>query len=77
MTVSSLINYKQPMTTINTPWFNLSIKVISYGALLFILFDNDCVHILCQKFNLAFTTARVDLNHFKMIYVTHIWPLDV
>jgi hypothetical protein len=77
MTVSSLINYKQPMTTINTPWFNLSIKVISYGALLFILFDNDCVHILCQNFNLAFTTARVDLYPFKMIYITHIWHLDV
>jgi hypothetical protein len=31
-------------------WFNLSIKVISCGALLFILFDSDCVHIYVNKF---------------------------
>jgi hypothetical protein len=30
-------------------WFNLSIKVISCGALLFIFFDSDCVHIYVNK----------------------------
>jgi hypothetical protein len=30
-------------------WYNLSIKVISRGALLFILFDSDCVHIYVNK----------------------------
>jgi hypothetical protein len=36
------------LTLTNTPWYNLSTKVISYGVLLFILFDNGCVHILCE-----------------------------
>jgi hypothetical protein len=30
-------------------WYNISIKVNSCGALLFILFDSDCVHIYINK----------------------------
>jgi high-affinity nickel permease len=38
--------YGWPYSPWQTPiWYNLSIKVISCGALLFILFYSDCVHI--------------------------------
>jgi high-affinity nickel permease len=39
-------------------WYNLSIKVISCGALLYILFIVTVCTYLCKKFNLDFTNSK-------------------